>query len=38
VFDDGRFDILTGASGRDWFFSDLVADKAIDMKADEDRT
>jgi hypothetical protein len=35
VLDDGDFDLLTGASGQDWFFFDLDEDDVEDKKDDE---
>ena len=35
VIDDDERDVMTGSSGRDWFFADLTEDKITDLHDDE---
>ena len=35
VIDDDERDVMTGSSGRDWFFADLDEDKNTDLHDDE---
>jgi hypothetical protein len=32
IFEDDDKDVLTGSSGSDWFFFDLLEDRATDLK------